>query len=110
MDRHRYWTVECRTADCALLLLADAGRVDPLRFPLLPECRSFSVTCPDCRKTAEYSRKDVHAKECAWQEDFRDNPSFLDAIRSQPPQGESVSSVAFFLLIAKAIRHTPGMI
>jgi molybdenum cofactor biosynthesis enzyme MoaA len=85
---YRYWTAECKTPDCGVLLLARIGVADPFKIPFLQECRDFRITCAGCMKEYLYSRNDVSWGDRPVVAEFQDSQAFLAAIRPLPHQDE----------------------
>jgi hypothetical protein len=86
----RYWTVECKTPGCGLLVLALIGRSNPGIVQYLRECRDFELTCRKCGRLHLYKYGDVSWKdlEVEPRADFQPDPAFLDAIRPEPHLSE----------------------
>jgi hypothetical protein len=84
-----YWTVECKTPECGLLVLAVIGPCHLGRISYLERCRDFALTCRKCGQTHTYTGVEVKWKDLAVAPpiDFRPDPAFLGATGLEPHQG-----------------------
>jgi len=88
MANYRYWTVECKTPGCGIILLDKIGPTDPFRIPFLPECRDFAEKCSGCLAVYSYTHFDVRWRDAPLQE-FRASRPFRAATQPLPQQDES---------------------
>ena len=84
-----YWTVECKSQGCVVLVLALIGPCRKGRIPFLGHCNDFELTCKTCGEAHVYAQTEVSWKDLdqAPPAGYKGAPEFLAATQMEPRPG-----------------------